>query len=102
VSSAGDVDGDRIDDLIIGAIGASPNGNRAGASYVVFGTDQGFPATIDLATDADLVIQRAAAFDLSGWSVSDAGDINATASMISSSVLEMPPRTTVTTPAPAM
>ena len=36
---------------------------HAGASYVVFGTDQGFPATIDLASDADLTIQGAAAYD---------------------------------------
>ena len=77
VSGAGDVNGDGIDDLIIGAIGADPNGrNDAGASYVVFGTDQGFPATIDLATDADLIIQGAAADDDSGSSVSGAGDVN--------------------------
>ena len=51
VSGAGDVNGDGIDDLIIGAWLAAPNGrNYAGASYVVFGTDQGLPATIDLAT----------------------------------------------------
>ena len=50
VSGAGDVNGDGIDDLIIGATDADPNGRDcAGASYVVFGTDQGFPATIDLA-----------------------------------------------------
>ncbi len=62
VSGAGDVDGDGIDDLIIGALRADPNGrDDAGASYVVFGSDQGFPATIDLASDADLIIQGAAA-----------------------------------------
>ena len=42
----------------------------------MFGTDQGFPATIDLATDADLIIQGAAADDHSGCSVSGAGDVN--------------------------
>ena len=43
---------------------------------MVFGTDQGFPATIDLASDADLTIQGAAADDVSGVSVSGAGDVN--------------------------
>ena len=43
---------------------------------MVFGSDQGFPATIDLANDADLIIQGAAAYDNSGYSVSGAGDVN--------------------------
>ena len=58
VSTAGDVNGDGVDDLLIGAPGADPNGEGSGASYVVFGqaappppppppvTCNGLPATI--------------------------------------------------------
>ncbi len=37
VSGAGDINGDGIDDLIIGAPYADPNGSYSGESYVVFG-----------------------------------------------------------------
>ena len=38
VGDAGDLNADGIDDLVIGSVGASPEGKtRAGASYVVFG-----------------------------------------------------------------
>ena len=50
VSSAGDVNGDGLADLLIGAAGA-PNGERSGASYVVFGRDTAqsgpFPASLE-------------------------------------------------------
>src|SRR5262249_18508101 len=47
VSSAGDVNGDGIDDIIIGA----PNAGSKyyGAAYVLFGHAGGFGATVDLA-----------------------------------------------------
>src|SRR5262245_26428423 len=83
VSSAGDVNGDGFDDLIIGARGGSGPGNTrhyAGDSYVVFGHAGGFAAEIDLAAVAagngGFVIHGEDANDQSGWSVSSAGDVN--------------------------
>jgi hypothetical protein len=80
VSSAGDVNGDGIEDLIIGAVRASPNGmSFAGQSYVVFGSNSGFGAGLDLSTlngSNGFAINGIAANDQSGWSVSSAGDVN--------------------------
>ena len=81
VSSAGDVNGDGYDDLIIGARGADPNGARSGETYVVYGgaSAPGTDGALDLSalngangftltgTDPD---------DRSGRSVSSAGDVN--------------------------
>jgi len=80
VSSAGDVNGDGIDDLIIGAVAASPNGiPGAGQSYVVFGSNSGFGASFNLSTlngSNGFALNGIAAFDESGFSVSSAGDVN--------------------------
>ncbi|MCA0433945.1 MAG: FG-GAP-like repeat-containing protein [Proteobacteria bacterium] len=79
VSAAGDVNGDGFDDLIIGAPYADPNGTDSGASYVVFGKGGGFSATFNLSTldgSNGFRIAGVAAYDLSGFSVSGAGDFN--------------------------
>ncbi|MEH2432671.1 MAG: integrin alpha, partial [Nostoc sp.] len=81
VSNGGDINGDGIDDLIIGAYSASPNGNfRAGQSYVVFGGrnlgSSGSLNPSDLNGTNGFIINGIAANDDSGNSVSNAGDIN--------------------------
>ncbi|MEH2299393.1 MAG: hypothetical protein V7K88_10265 [Nostoc sp.] len=80
VSSAGDINGDGIDDLIIGALSASPNGIvESGQSYVVFGSKGGFGAQFNLSTlngSNGFAINGINAYDRSGISVSSAGDIN--------------------------
>ena len=80
VSSAGDVNGDGIDDLVISAYNADPNGNiNAGESYVVFGSNSGFDASVELSAlngTNGFVINGIDANDFSGGSVSGAGDVN--------------------------
>jgi hypothetical protein len=104
VSAAGDVNGDGIDDLIVGADGAQhpetaqhrhrgwwtgfPPGvlhDGAGESYVVFGSTEGFPAVFPLESllpdgggdgSRGFVLAGIDEYDLSGQSVSEAGDVN--------------------------
>ena len=83
VSSAGDVNGDGLGDIVIGAIVASVSApNRySGKTYVVFGRSTA-NAAIDLATIASgassggFAIISNVAGEQSGHSVSSAGDIN--------------------------
>ena len=82
VSSAGDVNGDGFDDVVIGANGADPDDDdEAGTSYVVFGsaTGVGSGGVLDVSalngTDGFRIngIDR---FHNVGISVSGAGDVN--------------------------
>ena len=81
VSDAGDLNGDGIDDFIIGAVRASPDGRQlAGESYVVFGESgigsSGLIQLGDLDGSNGFTIPGIAQEDFSGYSVSRAGDIN--------------------------
>ncbi len=80
ISSAGDVNADGYDDLIIGARLGDAAGNtkaNTGECYIVFGAPA-LPATINLATATTGVtkIFGVDAGDQVGWSVSGAGDMN--------------------------
>jgi len=70
VSYAGDINGDGFDDVIVGAYGFDNGSNtNAGAAYIYFGGP-----SMDAVYDLRLVGENA--FDLFGYSVSYAGDVN--------------------------
>ncbi len=90
LAAAGDVNGDGIDDLMIGTIFASP-GDRSGAgrTYIVFGRDEAdegpFPAEFELSSlllagggdgSAGFVLNGILPGDHAGEALSGAGDIN--------------------------
>ncbi len=79
IASAGDVNNDGFDDILIGTYGSSPNGTRSGATYLVYGSTS-LSGTVPVATIGPsvdgAVFNGVAANDWSGFAVSGAGDIN--------------------------
>jgi hypothetical protein len=78
-AGAGDVNGDGLDDLIVGAPYSSPAGlSQAGRSYVVFGKSwrQRHRPLGGANGSGGFVINGQSADDTSGYSVAAAGDFN--------------------------
>lgn len=86
VAAAGDINGDGIEDVFVGAPQAAPGGNfRAGEAYVVFGVAGGFTAEFDLSSlqpanggdgSAGFVVTGIDPGDATGMSLNDSVDVN--------------------------
>ncbi|MDF1736780.1 MAG: tandem-95 repeat protein, partial [Minwuia sp.] len=79
ISSAGDVNGDGIDDMIIGASRDDTGGFDSGAAFVVFGkadTSEVRTSEIRHEIGGGFIIEGAGNRDGAGISVADAGDVN--------------------------
>lgn len=76
LARVGDLDGDGLDDLAIGAPGSD---GGAGRVIIIFGREGGFPASQSLAdpTLRTLTLRGAGPTDGAGEAVSSAGDLNA-------------------------
>jgi hypothetical protein len=75
VSGVGDVDGDGLDDLLIGASKSSDGGTNSGKAYLILGSSLGTTQEIDLSA-ADYAFVGESAWDRAGYSVSGAGDVD--------------------------
>jgi hypothetical protein len=71
----GDVDGDGLGDILLGAYGDAPAGSRSGRSYLVYASTLSGAATLDLGS-ADHRFSGEAGSDLSGIRVAGAGDVD--------------------------
>src|SRR4029079_15581253 len=80
VSSAGDVNGDGISDIIVGAPNAHTGGGSApGYAYLIFGATGAWPADFDLNSldgSNGFALQGLTNSDSAGYSVASAGDVN--------------------------
>jgi hypothetical protein len=76
--SAGDVNGDGLADVVLGAKGADTHGNSSGAAYVVYGAVAFAPVipVSDLDGTSGFAMSGIAGGDEAGYEVKVAGDLN--------------------------
>ena len=74
-SGTGDVDGDGLDDILVGAYGVDDKGPITGAAYLIFGSSFGENKTIDL-SEADHKFMGESEDDHAGYAVGRAGDVD--------------------------
>ncbi len=74
IASAGDVDGDGLDDMLFGLPYANRGAPWAGAAHLVLGTVA--PASASLG-EADAIFLGEGPGDAAGWALSSAGDVDA-------------------------
>jgi hypothetical protein len=76
-ASAGDVNGDGFDDLVIGSDTSRPNGNYSGSAFLIFGKSGGFDAHFNISTlnGTNGFRLNGVAYSHSGGAVSS-GDVN--------------------------
>ena len=75
IASAGDIDGDGLDDILIGAYLNDEGGSNTGNAYLILSTSIGSNTTINLA-DADYNFVGEDSNNAAGCSVAPAGDVN--------------------------
>ncbi|WP_052055233.1 FG-GAP repeat protein [Myxosarcina sp. GI1] len=80
VSNAGDVNGDGLNDLIVGAFSVDVNDvDNTGEAYIIFGRENGFAADFDLTSldgNNGFTVGGIKQGDSLGLGVSNAGDVN--------------------------
>jgi hypothetical protein len=76
VAGAGDVNGDGLSDLIVGAAETDFHATNSGSAYVVFGKRNTTPVDLDNLGDGGFRIDGPSAFAFAGHSVAGAGDFN--------------------------